>query len=296
MKRLLIIVAFAVSTISVHSNAIAQEMVFIPRVEAGAWLFDSKLSVVTFPEDGKQRTWFDLSETMGVLQVGGVLQGEQFYVDAYVQQSTSASGDPNNETLVEDGIDSYADQDADFERSEYSILFGYQLSQFSLFAGYRFQDTDIEETLPINPEIISGERAPDTWDINIDSGGPFLGAKYVMPIGPNSELAMTASIGYFDQEYENAYTMIIGSGALSELKMLFDFETDVLELGLGLAYTQKITPQLEFSMVGQLNYYTFDESIDLTTGGEQGVISVGELDFEADELNLQLRVGLQYRF
>ncbi|MEN8215219.1 MAG: hypothetical protein ABFS56_02350 [Pseudomonadota bacterium] len=291
MRTFLIIVGF----ITVYNNAIAQEITFTPRIETGAWLFDSKLSADMYGE-GKQRTWFEVSETMGVLQLGGTLQLDKFYVEAYAQQSSSASADPNNETLVEDGIDSYQGQEADFERSEYSFLLGYQLSQVSLFMGYRSQETDIEETLD-NPQTTQTVRGPDTWDINLDSRGPFLGAKYVMPIKFNSSLAITASIGFFEQDYENAYTMdLLGGGAFDKLNMLFDFETDVVDLGLGLAYTLKLNRQFDLKVLGQLNYYTFDESIDLTTRGDDGPISAGAIDFEADELNFQLRAGLQYHF
>jgi hypothetical protein len=291
MRTFFIIVGF----ITLYNNTVAQEITFTPRIEAGAWLFDSKLSVDMY-EEGKQRTWFDVSETLGVLQLGGTLQLDKFYVDAYAQQSSSASADPNNETLVEDGIDSYQGQEADFERSEYSFLLGYQLSQVSFFVGYRSQETDIEETLD-NPQTTQTVRGPDTWDINLDSRGPFLGAKYVMPIKSNSSLAITASIGFFEQEYENAYTQdLLGSGYFDKLNMLFDFETDVIDLGLGLAYTLKLNHRFDLKVLGQLNYYTFDESLDLTTRGDDGLISAGALDFEADELNFQLRAGLQYHF
>jgi len=295
MKKLFLIIIA-----SVHYNVIAQDVMFTPRIETGAWLFDSKLSADTFVE-GKQRTWFDFSEVMGVVQLGGTLKINQFYVDAYAQQSSTGSDDPKNETLVEDGIDSYLSQDADFDRTEYSFLIGYQFSQLSLFAGYRYQETEIEETLE-NPLTGTGEtREPDTWDINIDSRGPFLGAKYLVPIDFNSSFVLSGTIGYFEHDYENAYTQVFGSGPLSEQKQLFYFENDdVIELGLGLTYIRKLNHKLDLKVSGQLNYYTFDENIDLKTpendGLNDGLISAGAIDFEADELNFQLRVGLDYHF
>ncbi|OAD19641.1 hypothetical protein THIOM_004712 [Candidatus Thiomargarita nelsonii] len=87
-----------------------------------------------------------------------------------------------------------------------------------------------------------------------------------------------------------------GGGPFSKPKMLFDFETDVIELGLGLTYIRKLNHQLDLKVLGQLNYYTFDENIDLISRGDDGPISAGAIDFEADELNFQLRVGLDYHF
>jgi len=290
MKKLLLIIIA-----SVHYNVIAQDVMFTPRIETGVWSFNSKLSADTFDE-GKQRTWFDFSEIMGVVQLGGTLKMNQFYVDAYAQQSSTGSGDPKNETLVEDGIDSYRSQDADFDRSEYSFLIGYQLSQLSLFAGYRSQETDIKETLE-NPPKIGKIRGPDTWDINIDSKGPFLGANYLVPIEFNSSFVLSGSIGFFEHDYENNYTQDFGGGGpFSKSEMLFDFETDVVELGLGLTYIRKLNHQLDLKVLGQLNYYTFDENIDLKSRGDDGLVSAGAIDFEADELNFQLRVGLDYHF
>jgi len=249
-------------------------------------------------DEGKQRTWFDFSEVMGVVQLGGTLKMNQFYVDAYAQQSSTASGDPNNETLVENGIDSYLSQDADFDRSEYSFLIGYQLSQLSLFGGYRYQQTEIEESLENPPTVTGKTRGPDTWDINIDSRGYFFGANYLVPIEFNSSFVLSGTIGFFEHDYENAYTQDFGgSGPFSKSEMLFDVEADdVIELGLGLTYIRKLNHQLDLKVLGQLNYYTFDENIDLKSRGDDGVISAGAIDFEADELNFQLRVGLDYHF
>jgi len=291
MKKL-----FLIMIVSTHYNVIAQDVRFTPRIETGAWLFNSKLSADMFNEN-KQRTWFDFSEVMGVVQLGGTLEMNKFYMDAYVQQSSTGSGDPNNETLVEDGRDSYLSQDADFDRSEYSFLLGYQLPQLSLFAGYRFQETEIEETLE-NPLTADGKtRGADTWDINLDSSGPFLGVKYAVPIEFNSSFILSGSVGFFEHDYENAYTMDLGGdGPFSKLKMLFDFETDVVELGLGLTYIRKLNRKLDLKVLGQLNYYSFDENIDLTTGGNDGIIEAGAIDFEADELSFQFRVGLDYHF
>jgi len=293
--KIFLIVAF----VSLHNSAIGQEIVFTPRVETGVWLFDSKLSYFDEDED-RSKTWFELTDFMAVLQVGGNLQWREFYMDAYLQQSTSGSDDPNNETLLSDGINSYANQEADIERSEFSFLLGYQFfSQASLFAGYRFQETKIEETLPPNSQIITDGRPPDTWDISIDSKGPFLGATYLIPIRSNHSFATTISIGFYEQEYDHAYTQVIGGGGggLSKLKMLFDFETDVIDLGLGLSYTHQLTKKFDFNVVGQLNYYSFDERVPWTTRWGDGFTeSVGDHEIEAEEFNFQLRAGLQYRF
>ncbi len=288
-KQFIIVIAI----ISVHSNAFAQELVFTPRIEAGTWMFNSQLSGDMY-EENKQRTWFDINEIMAVLQLGASLQWREFYVDAYVQQSTSGSDVPNNETLLEDGVDSYANQEADIERSEYSLLVGYQFpSQVSLFIGYRFQETDINETLPQNYELIPEARSPDTWDINIESNGPFLGLKYIMPIDANNSLSLSTSLGFFEQTYQNAYTQVIGTGEFSQFKMLFDFETDVIDLGLGAVYTHKLTNELEVNVQGQLNYYSFDERL----ADKRDTPDLAEnFDVSADELNFQIRLGLQYRF
>ena len=297
--RFIIVSAIVIS----HTSVIAQEIAFTPRVEAGLLFLNSQFSDKSY---GEEKTWFDVSKAMAIVQFGGKLQFRGFYVDASLQDSRSGSDNPNNESeyendrependtdphnqfLSHDGVNSYVNQTADIERSDYSIQFGYQFpSLISVFMGYKFQETDINETLPLNPELGLGDRADDTWDINIVSQGLFVGVKYQLPIASERHaLELNTSLGFFENTYEHDY---LGSFGETQIPFDFDFETNIVDFGVGAVYTHKWKENLDINVSGQLNYFSFDE---LLTEQNTGA----EFDIAAEELNFQLTVGLQYRF
>ncbi len=186
-------------------------------------------------------TEFSFHDTMPFVGGGGTLFYGRFYVDLYAQKAFDGEDEDTLDQIGRGGEAQFTSNDVrrDWDREEYSISFGYAVTDnFSFFAGYRRSDTDFDEqnVLDLRNEAMEIRTFGSTLDYEQD--GPFVGGKYGWRIGDIGTIALHLGVAFLEGEI----------GQEVEGEPAGDFAGDTVGTTAGLSWTAPL-PVLE-----NLNY------------------------------------------
>lgn len=185
-------------------------VIFQPRVWTGAMnLKHDMLRNTISLEGGKQipqrPARINFESTMPILGVGATLVYKRFFLDGYVQK-TSTAKDKATDTydLPSSGTKKTATTDADyeFEREDYSASLGYRVTdRFIVFGGYRSGQTSYDEkATSFTSDPKDGKRVSST-SREFKAQGPFVGLSYSYPVSERGQLGFNVGYAKLDGEY-----------------------------------------------------------------------------------------------
>ena len=187
--------------------SVGSGVIFQPRVWTGAMnLKHGKLSTTTTVKAGKQTTErpakIDFESTMPILGVGATLVYKRFFLDGYVQR-TSTSKDKTTETYEVPGstkLTATTGTDYEFEREDYSASLGYKVADgLVVFGGYRSGQTSYDATAATTQS--DGQKITGYNSYGFKAQGPFVGLSYSYPVSERGQLGFNVGYAQLDGEY-----------------------------------------------------------------------------------------------
>lgn len=248
----------------------------------------------TYVDDG-----FKLISLMPLVGAGATIFTNRFFLDFYFQKALSGSDTASNHReRLESSVPSLIDPviDSDFDRAEYSLSFGYSLSdQWILFTGYRKAKTSFSDSISYDDtELISGDdvittRRSEDRNISFNQDGFFLGSTYAYPFLEEVTITFSAAVAVLEGEYDSRGRQYIENSRPSDTQpdvrsrdTGFDQKGDTVGLNLGVAWKGRIADSIGYS-VG-LDGYSYDfkaKTVDVP---------------DISEAVLRLSAGLSYQF
>jgi len=281
MKTQFIRAASLSSVLLLSAGAAHAEFGFTPRVNAGVMNYSYKLTINNL-QSGAGGVWHKVSDTVGILGIGGTVSFDRFFVDIYGQMSGEGNG-----TYTYDLADPRVPgNEMDFEREDYAISLGYALHEnLSLFAGYKWGKTDFSESY--NPQ--TGGGFLEYFDTEFKEDGPFVGAAIGWPVG-NGLVAINIAVAMLDAE--NNQTKVGQAGSY------LDFSGDTVGVNFGVSWRAPITDNLSYSLSLDGYRYSFDpDSVSGSSlGGASGDPRDLNLAVKAKEDAVAIKAGIAYRF
>ena len=209
---------------------------------------------------------FQVEDFLPFVGGGATLFVNRFFVDVYAQRAFSGDDeasldslrffpDPPPDVFVVREI-----SDQEFERDEYSLSFGYAVTDnFSLFAGYRRADTEFDESainnaffvnsvVPLQPVNLRIPRV-----LSFENDGPFVGGRYGWRIGDIGTIGLNLGIAFVEGEFTVAEPGQTREGGLT----VTESPGETLGTTLGLSWTAPFFGFEGFNYVVGLDGYQY---------------------------------------
>ena len=204
--------------------SVGSGVIFQPRVWTGAMNLkhDVLHTTTRTAPDGKQTTSFgkiNFESTMPILGVGATLVYKRFFLDGYVQK-TSTGENKTTETYdvasTTNKLTATTDTDYEIEREDYSASLGYKVTDgLVIFGGYRSGQTSYDSTAVFSyatesiPKTPYGE--PQFNSRGFKAQGPFVGLSYSYPVSERGQLGFNVGYAKLDGEYTQTGTPTVSN-------------------------------------------------------------------------------------
>lgn len=195
--------------------SVGSGVIFQPRVWTGAMnLKHDVLSTTTrTAPDGKQTTSFgriNFESTMPILGVGATLVYKRFFLDGYVQKTSTGEDKTTDVVSTTNKLTETTDIDYEIEREDYSASLGYKVTDgLVIFGGYRSGQTSYDSTAAFFyatdsiPKTLYDKRSAS---YEFKAQGPFVGLSYSYPVSERGQLGFNVGYAQLDGEYTQTAT------------------------------------------------------------------------------------------
>lgn len=239
-------------------GAIAQELIFQPRVSLGYQAYD-------FTLDGGDVDDLEVETDYILGGLGLTVQRGRFFVDLYGQTNLTEAEDD-----VEDfgGIDDI-DLSSEVDRYELNATLGYAITpNISAFGGLKYASNEIKSDFESDDAAIDDLLDGSFFDVDVEYFGPFAGASYALPIADVGALALSASVAYLNGETKFE-TQIVDNAAEQ------DVDGNAIGFNFGAAWIGSLAPlspslaKLGYTVGLDYSEYDFEDDDDLNDFSEE---------------------------
>jgi len=304
------------------------EFVFQPRITTGvmnySYELDSKSDTTPIiAVKGSDRVYndhgkFKMSDNLFIVGIGGILSHRGFFFDAFYQKSVNKGKEEGSEKYVTNGISDTSTGKNEFDRVDYAITFGYNVTDnIAVFGGYKSgkMESEIANTTIYQPIFTLNDQqtlstAEYPTDVRFESSGVFIGANYTIPIGKGA-LGFNAAFTKLSGEFSSNTNWKVKGENLNENVYDIDWfiTGDTIGYSLGIKWAAPITDKLSYGIsldrygynFGKDQAYIHEIDYDSATLKNMGYLP-GEYttkdhqDFDMKESAWSVRVGLSYSF
>ena len=250
-----------------------------PRINTGLMYYDftqdpfAELQVqgATFTPS-TATTEYSVSDLMPLVGGGATVFTGRFYLDVYAQKAFAGSDDAAQGFIspAAGGFTVLEQFDSDWDREEYSVSFGYRITDnLALYTGYRLSDTEFEQEggiiqtgLPALPRELDANRTRD-----FEQDGPFIGGTYGFRIGDTGTIGLNLAIAFVEGDIEDTLELRFGGEDVGN-RFENDFTGDTLGTTIGLSWTAPLPIYQGFNYsIGLDGYqYSFEADEDANIG------------------------------